>query len=105
MNWKEEENIYDLRNNIQKDLKLLGLGYTDFNRKIVIETNTGETIIPVKEIYYEAKPNTCVGATERIIKDYTEQLGWEYIKTEKQAWVNGFILHHIYFKKEEEEVI
>lgn len=98
-NWEEEEKILQLRNTIQKELHLIGMSYTDFNREIVLETEDGhEELVEVKEVVYEAKPNTCKGATERIIKDFTEQLGWEYINTYKQAWVDGYILHHINFK-------
>lgn len=99
LDWKEEQKMIDLRNSIGYELKLYAMGYTDFNRKVVIENEKGEEeIIPVKEISYEAKPNTRPGATERIIKEFTEKLGWEYVTTVKQAWVNDYIRHQIYFK-------
>ena len=97
--WEEEEKILNLRNTIQKELKLMAMSWTDFDRYIVLETPEGEEeIVQVKEVVYEAKPNARKGANERIIKDFTEQLGWEYITSSKQAWVDGYILHHVYFK-------
>lgn len=99
IDWKEQEKIIDLRNTIQYELQILAMSYTDFNREIVIEDENGnEKLIPVKEVSYEAKPNSSKGATERIIKDFTEKLGWEYISNYKQAWVDGYIKHCIYFK-------
>ncbi|MBQ2653294.1 MAG: hypothetical protein IJF83_07050 [Methanobrevibacter sp.] len=98
MTWEEEQQIYDLRNEIANELKLFAFSFTDFDRQVVIETEAGEEIVPVKEISYEAKPNTRPGATERIIKDYTEKLGWEFVKSYKQAWVNGYVKHVITFK-------
>lgn len=99
LDFEKEKAILDIRNKIHRELKLFTMGYTDFNRQVVIENENGEEeLIPVKEITYEAKPNQTNNATEIIIKEYTEKLGWEYISTYKQAWVNGLILHHIYFK-------
>ena len=99
LDFEKEKAILDIRNKIHRELKLFTMGYTDFNRQVVIENENGEEeLIPVKEITYEAKPNTCKGATETIIKDYTEKLGWEHVCNYKQAWVNGYILHHVYFK-------
>ncbi len=99
MTWKEEQQIYDLRNEIANELKLFAFSFTDFDRQVIIENDNGEEeIVPVKEISYEAKPNARPGATERIIHDYTEKLGWEFVKSYKQAWVNGYIKHCIYFK-------
>lgn len=99
MTWKEEQQIYDLRNEIANELKLFSFSFTDFDRQVIIENDNGEEeIVPVKEISYEAKPNTRPGATYRIIRDYTEKLGWEFVKSYKQAWVNGYIKHVITFK-------
>lgn len=98
IDWETEEKIINLRNNIQYELKLTGMSYTDFNRYIITEDDGLEKIIQVKEVTYEALPNTCRGASERIIRDFTEYLGWEFIRHDKQAWVDGRVLHHIYFK-------
>lgn len=99
LDWKEEQKVYDLRDEIIHELKLFAFSFTDFDRQVVIENENGEEeIIPVKEISYEAKPNTRPGATERIIEEYTNKLGWEYVTTVKQAWVNGYIRYQIYFK-------
>lgn len=99
LDWEQEEQILNLRNSIQKELKLMAMSWTDFDRYIVIETDDGqEKLVPVKEVTYEAKPNTCPEANDRIIKDFTEKLGWVFIRCDKQAWVNGYILHHVYFK-------
>ena len=99
MTWKEEQQIYDLRNEIANELKLFAFSFTDFDRQVIIENDKGEEeIVPVKEIPYEAKPNTRPGATYRIIRDYTEKLGWEFVKSYKKAWVNGYIKHVITFK-------
>ena len=88
LDWKEEQKVYDLRDEIIHELKLFAFSFTDFDRQVVIENENGEEeIIPVKEISYEAKPNTRPGATERIIEEYTNKLGWEYVTTVKQAWV------------------
>ena len=102
IDFEKEQQITDLKNKIANELNLYALSFTDFDRQAVIEnTNGEEEIIPAKEISYEAKPNTRPGANEIIIKEFTEKLGWKYITTVKQAWVNGYILHHIYFKLEE----
>lgn len=98
MNWEQEEKAINLRNKLAKTHKIYAMSFTDFDRQIVTENNGTEEIVPVKEITYEAKPNETNNTTEIIIKEYTEKLGWEYISTYKQAWVNGLILHHIYFK-------
>ena len=75
------------------------MSFTDWNRQVVIENSNGEEeLIDVKEITYEAKPNTRPGANERIIKEFSEKLGWEYVTTIKEAWVNNYILYHICFK-------
>lgn len=99
IDWETEEKIISIRNEIANELKLYAMSFTDWNRQAVIENSKGEEeLIDVKEITYEAKPNTRPGANERIIKDFTEKLGWEYLTTIKQAWVDGYILHHICFK-------
>ena len=70
LDWKEEQKVYDLRDEIIHELKLFAFSFTDFDRQVVIENENGEEeIIPVKEISYEAKPNTRPGATERIIEE------------------------------------
>ena len=103
MDWKEEQKIYDLRNEIAKELNLFAFGFTDFNRQAVIENANGEEeIVDVKEITYEARPNTRPGATERIIHDYTEKLGWEFVTSYKLAWVDNYIKHVICFKLNED---
>ena len=97
--WEKEQEIIDLRNSLTYELKLYAMSYTDFDRKTIIETEDGyEEIVLAKEISYEAEPNARPGATDRIIKEFTEKLGWEYINSEKRAWVNGYIKHIIYFK-------
>lgn len=99
MDWETEEKVINLRNEISKELKLSSMSFTDFNRQVVIENSKGEEeLIDVKEVSYEAKPNTRPGANERIIKDFSEKFGWEYVTSIKQAWVDGWILHRIFFK-------
>ncbi|MBQ6220050.1 MAG: hypothetical protein IJH63_00225 [Methanobrevibacter sp.] len=99
IDWETEEKILNLRNEISRELKLSAMSYTDFNRFIVIEDGDGlEELVQVKEVTFEAEPNTRVGAVERIIHDFTERLGWEYVSTFKQSWVDSCILYHIYFK-------
>jgi len=99
IDWETEEKIISLRNEIANELKLSAMSFTDWNRQVVIENSKcEEELIDVKEITYEAKPNTRPGAPERIIKEFTEKLDWEYVTTVKQAWVDGWILYHICFK-------
>ena len=99
IDWETEEKIIQLRNEIARELKLYAMSFTDWNRQVVIENSNGEEeLIDVKEITYEAKPNTRPGANERIIKEFTEKFGWEYVTTIKQAWVDCYILYHICFK-------
>lgn len=99
IDWETEEKIISLRNEIANELKLSAMSFTDWNRQVVIENSKGEEeLIDVKEITYEAKPNTRPGANERIIKEFTEKFRWEYVTTIKQAWVDGYILYHICFK-------
>lgn len=99
MDWETEEKVINLRNEISRELKLTAMSFTDFNREVVIEHEDGfEELVPVKEITFEAKPNTRPGAIERIIDDFTKKLGWEYVNTYKQGWVDGYILYHISFK-------
>lgn len=99
IDWETEEKIIQLRNEIARELKLYAMSFTDWNRQVVIENSNGEEeLIDVKEITYEAKPNTRPGANERIIKEFSEKLGWEYVTTIKEAWVNNYILYHICFK-------
>lgn len=97
--FEKEQQIIDLRNKLHIDLGLPTLGFTDFDRKIVIENDNGfEEIVPVKHIYFEAKPNTRNNAIKTIIDAYTEKLGWEFIRVEKKAWVDGLIRYEICFR-------
>jgi len=98
MNFKEEEKIYELIHNLYRELQLPTLAYTDYNRAIIVENKGVEEIVPVKQIYFEAKPNTKTEAIKTLIDTYTKELGWEFLTVEKQAWVNDYIRYNICFK-------
>lgn len=98
LDWEKENEIYELRNKLTRELKI-NLCYTDFDRYVVIENSNGEEeLVQVKEIYYEALPNTYTDVADRIIEVFSDELGWDFVSSYKQAWVNGLINHHIYFK-------
>lgn len=99
IDWKEQEKINEIRNRFVYDLKLCNISWTDFERYTVIENNNGEEeIVQVKEVSYEALPNTKTGVVDKIIETFTMELGWEHVNTYKQAWVNGYIKYIINFK-------
>ena len=49
LDWKEEQQIYDIRNEINQELKLFAFSFTDFDRQVVIENENGEDLVQQKE--------------------------------------------------------
>ena len=97
IDFKEERKIYDVRDELYDELNV-NLGFTDFDRAVIIENDGIEEIVPVKQIYFEARPNSSAGVIEAIIKKYADKLGWEFVCVNKLAWVNGLIKYEICFK-------